>query len=160
MATSKKTAVLDAEKPEIDPGLTTVKLFDCEVRLSGDILHSQVRYGITNGEIRVIRAIHGEAGVVKITPAGEAEVNEKEELYRLAVKYSKDIDPRTGVKLVERVFGVPLDGFEEWNNEREMGQEAVRRARRAKEQEESARFARAREAAEARVRSDLAAERV
>lgn len=159
MGTPKKT-LLNSEAPVADSGLTTVQLFDCEVRLNGDILHTQMRYGITNGEIRLLRAIHGDSGVVKPIPAGEKEVNEQEELYRLAVKYSRDVDPRPGVKLVERVFGVLLDGFEAWNAEREMGQEELRRSRRAKEAEEAARFSRARDAAEAKVRADLAAEKV
>jgi hypothetical protein len=160
MGTPKKATLLNDDKPPVESGLATVKLYDCEVRLGGDILHTQERTGITNGEIRVIRAIHGETGAVRVREVGEKEVNEKEELFKLAVKYSKDVDPRPGVRLVERVFGVTLDGFDEWNALRDMSQDAVRRQHRQQAQEEAARFTRARDAAEAKVSADLAAEKV
>jgi hypothetical protein len=157
---TKKAALLNDHTPVVDAGFTTVQLYDCEIRLGGDIMHTQERCGITNGEIRVIRAIHGESGVVNVREVGTKDVNEIEELYGLAVKYSKDIDPRPGVKLVEGVFGVKLDGFTEWNEAREVGQENARQEMQLKSQAESARFSRARDAAEAKVRSDLAAEKV
>jgi hypothetical protein len=160
MATGKKATILNDDKAPVEPGLTTVQLYDCEIRLGGDIMHTQERKGITNGEIRLIRAIHGESGVVKVVEAGTKDVSEKDELFALAVKYSKDIDPRPGVKLVEKVFGVELVGFDEWNAERGLSQDAVRREHRAKSQEEATRLSRARDAAEAKVRSEIADEKV
>lgn len=157
MAT-KKPALLDREEIKPDAGMTKVKLYDCEVRLHGDIMHTLWKFGITNGEIRVLRDIHGNNSVVNITESGEKEVNEMEELYALAVKYSKDIDPRPGIARVERLFGVRLQGFDAWNELRYEQQEERRREAQQKAQAKAARYMQARLAAEARVQAEMAAE--
>lgn len=141
---------------------TKVPVFDCEVRHGGDIGHSQPKLGVTEREIRVLRAIHGEDGVVQVKEAGEKEVDQREEVFELAVRYSKNNQQRYkhGRRLVQQVLGVPTDGMDKWLQEREQLAELERQERRERQQRESAMFNAARAAAEADVRARLAHEKV
>lgn len=142
-----------------DDGKKEVKVFNCEVRLNGDLLHTIQKNGITDREIRVIRAIHGNGGVAKVEPAGTARINEQEELYELAIKYSKNINPAHGVNRIEKIFGVQLNGFTEWNMAREDEQERIRDELHQKQNAEAARLSAARERAEAAERLRMTEER-
>ena len=138
---------------------TTVKIFDIEVRHGGDINHSLIKNGVTEREIRVLRAIHGDDGVVNVKETGEKAIDQREEAFELALRYSKTSNPKHGRKLVESVLSVQLEGFDKWLADREALAEMEREERFQKSQAESARLSRAREAAEAQVRADLARER-
>jgi hypothetical protein len=133
-----------------------VKMFDCEVRHGGDILHSMVKRNVTDREMRVLKAIHGDDAVVNVKEVGAKDVDQREEAFELAVRYSKTSNPRHGKTLVQKVLGVSLDGFERWLADREELAEMERRERREKAQRESAEFAAARDAAEAEVRAKRA----
>lgn len=137
-----------------------VKIYNCEVRHGGNIMHSLTKDGITNREIRVLRAIHGPDGVVNVKEAGERDVNQTEEAFELALKYARDSQrPQYGAKLVERVLNVNMEGFDAWLTERRQLDEMMREERLQKEAREAARMTAAREAAEAKVRSEMADER-
>lgn len=133
------------------------KLYDCEVRLGGDVTHTIPRKGITDREIRVLRALHGNDGVANVVEAGEGMVDQKEELFDLAVKYSKTMNPMHGRGLIERVFNTSLDGFDRFLADREELRELERQEDQQRRQKEAAMFDAARVAAEARVRADIAA---
>lgn len=139
----------------------TVKVYNCEVRHGGNILHSMPRERITNREIRVLRAIHGADGVVHVKEVGEVEIDQTNEAYELALKYARDSQsPELGARLVERVLNVPMEGFDKWLTERRELEEMEREERLLQQQREAARFTAAREAAEAKVRAEMAQERV
>lgn len=137
-----------------------VKVYTCEVRHGGNIMHSQPKDGVTNREIRVLRAIHGDDGVVNVKETGEREVDQTEEAYELALKYAKSSQrPKQGARLIERVLNVNMDGFDKWLTERRQFEDMLREERLQESQREAARFSAAREAAEAKVRADMAQER-
>lgn len=155
---AKKATLLDKEEIRPSTELVTVQLFNCELRLGGDQMHTVPKFGVTKAEIRVMRDIHGEASVVKVEEAGQKEVNEMEELYALAAKYSTVLDRSGGIRRVERLFGVTLDGFNEWSDRQFDLQEERRRESQAQAQAKTVRFRQARDLADARVREQLASE--
>ena len=63
-----------------------VKVFNCEVRHGGDVMHSLYKEGVSMREIRVLKAIHGTDSVVNVKDAGEKEIDEAEESYELALR--------------------------------------------------------------------------
>lgn len=140
--------------------LEKVKVYDCEVRHGGNLLHSIPRQAATQREIKLLRHIHGDDAVVGVKEVGESAINTEEELYELAVRYSKTSNPAHGRRLVENVFHVELTRFPQFLADRDALAEMDRQERRFKAQAEAVRFSSAREAAEARVRADMAAEKV
>jgi hypothetical protein len=79
-----------------------MRLFDCQVRLAGDLNHVVPRYAVTEQEILMLRNLHGNDAVVRIKQVGDAkDRTEAEELQRLALLYSQD--------RVEKLFMVKLD---------------------------------------------------
>jgi len=131
------------------------KTFKAEIRLGGNILNSIPREGMTEREIRLLRHIHGEDGVVNVVEDGEVLLDPQVELYELAVKYSKSMDPRPGVLLVEKVLHVSMEGFQKWNAEREQLAEMEREESFQRRQAEIAEHNRIRDAAEATARAQL-----
>jgi hypothetical protein len=83
-----------------------MKLFNCQVRLAGNMLHSVPRYGISEREIRMLRSMHGDDAVVEVKEVGESDRSERDILNELAARY--------GRTRVEGLFGVSLDNFQEW----------------------------------------------
>jgi hypothetical protein len=83
-----------------------MKLFNCNVRLGGNLLHSIPKLGITEKEMYLLRAIHGDDSIENIKQVGESDMEERPHLMSLARVYGKPI--------VEKTFTVILDGFEEW----------------------------------------------
>lgn len=78
-----------------------MKLYDCAVRLAGNINHVVPKHGVTEYEIIALRHIHGNDAVVSIRSNGEADRNKKDDLIRLAGTYGKET--------IERLFKIPLD---------------------------------------------------
>jgi hypothetical protein len=48
-----------------------MKLFNCKVRLNGEVKDEVARNGVTNAEIKILRSIHGDDAVVDIVATGE-----------------------------------------------------------------------------------------
>lgn len=139
-------------------GMVEVPTYKIEVRLGGDIIHTIWKEGVTQKEITLLRAIHGQGGVAHIEETGKKLVNEREELYELACTYSKTLDPSWGIKLVQSVFNTNLDGFSDWRIAREDAVEQERYERQQKANQEAARLSRARDAAEATERARMLTE--
>jgi hypothetical protein len=130
--------------------MAKVELFDAMLRHGGNKDHEIPKLGITAREITLLKAMHGEDAVldrdikphkIKGEPATR-DVDVKMEMFELAKKYANTADPMSGKKLVERVFGTSLVGFDKWIDEqREMEQMEHEEAMRRR-QEESAEFRR------------------
>lgn len=75
-----------------------MKLFTCKVRIMGEVKDEVRRYGVTNAEIKILRSIHGDDGVVDVEPEGEIDRSEAEERQRLEMFY--------GEPAVARLFGI------------------------------------------------------
>lgn len=115
-----------------------MELFDCTLRLGGNIFHTLVRNGVTDREIRLLRAMHGNDAVVDLKKVGDREIVEREELFSLVRKYSTSADTLTntdgarltGRRLVERVFSVSLHDYDGWL-EQQVELETMEREERA-----------------------------
>jgi hypothetical protein len=86
-----------------------MKLFNCNVRLGGNLLHSVPKIGITEKELYLLRAIHGDDSIDNPRPAGEADIDERDHLFELARAY--------GRPLVEKTFQTVLTNFDQWLQE-------------------------------------------
>jgi len=86
-----------------------MKLYDCKVRLHGDVRDEVRKRNVTMGEIRMLQQIHGEDAVSEVTPLKTDALSlhpdrkddlrtEAEERDRLAAAY--------GEKAVAQLFGV------------------------------------------------------
>lgn len=79
-----------------------MKLYNCSVRLAGNINHTVPKASISESEILVLRHIHGNDSVVAIKSSkDESDASKKQELVRLAAIYGKDV--------IEGLFKIPLD---------------------------------------------------
>jgi hypothetical protein len=92
-----------------------MKLFNCNVRLGGNLLHSVPKIGITEKELYLLRAIHGDDSIDNPRPAGEADIDERDHLFELARAY--------GRPLVEKTFQTVLTNFDEEDAREERAQE-------------------------------------
>lgn len=79
-----------------------MKLYNCQVRLSGNINHTVPRFACTEHEILVLRNLHGNDAIVNIKQVGDdTERSESSEYRRLATAYGQD--------KIENLFMVKLD---------------------------------------------------
>jgi hypothetical protein len=79
-----------------------MKLYDCQVRLSGNINHSVPKFKCSDLEILMLRHLHGNDSVVHIRSAGSDDKrSEMDEYKHLAGIY--------GQEKVEALFMVKLD---------------------------------------------------
>lgn len=77
-----------------------MKLYDCKVRVMGDVRDEVRKYGVTQAEITVLRRIHGDDAVSEITAAGNTDRSEHDERDRLNGSY--------GARTIDKIFGVPV----------------------------------------------------
>lgn len=106
------------------PKKPRVELFDCTLRHGGNKEHEIQKIAVTGRELLLMRSMHGEEAIPEssIKPhrdskTGEPatrEISAQHELFELARKYGNTANPISGKKLVEKVFGQPLVGFEQW----------------------------------------------
>lgn len=99
-----------------------MKLYNCEVRLGGSLLQTVPRQRVSEKELDLLRRIHGADALANVTPVGEVEIVERDELLRLARAYNK--------QKVEECFQVRLDEFDAWLMETIENEEAMREDRR------------------------------
>ncbi len=104
--------------------MSTVKYYNCQVRLGGSLLHTVPKKRITGEEVRLLKHLHGDDSIVELKEVGAATDETREEvLNALADSYSSEPDKRDGRKLVEKVFGVTLDDFDSWLMTKEIAEE-------------------------------------
>lgn len=94
-----------------------LRLFDCIVlhgHATGFNGHQIPKKGVTEKELILLRHLHGQDNVTGIKEAGKRDVDEQEEMYRLAREYGSAADPMRGAKRVEEVFGYSMHGYGDW----------------------------------------------
>ena len=103
-----------------------VKVYNCQVRLGGNILHSVPKIRISGEEIRLLKSLHGDDAIHEVREIGTLDGwSRTQELNDLADRYSSDPDRIDGRKLIEKVFGITLDSFDDWLMNKEIA-ESVR----------------------------------
>jgi hypothetical protein len=112
--------------------MSTVKYYNCQVRLGGWLLHTVPKSRISGEEVRILKHLHGDDSIVELREVGVATAETREEvLNALADTYSSDPEKHDGRKLVEKVFGVTLSDFDSWLMEREIAEETRQDEQRA-----------------------------
>lgn len=102
---------------------TAVKVYNCIVRLGGNLLHTVPKVRISGEEIRLLKAIHGDDSIAEVKELGTLDGwTRDEELLDLADRYSTDVEKREGRKLVEKVFGISLNDFDDWLMQKEIAE--------------------------------------
>jgi hypothetical protein len=124
-----------------------MKLFNCNVRLGGNILHSVPKLNITEKELYLLRSIHGDDSIENPKVVGETDIDEHTHLFDLARVYGRE--------RVEKVFHTVLTDFEAWLQNVMDTEEAEREERaKARKAEEEARKAEAAKQAEQSANSN------
>lgn len=112
--------------------MSTVKYYNCQVRLGGSLLHTVPKTRITGEEVRLLKHLHGDDSIVELKEVGVATDESRDEvLNALADSYSSEPDKRDGRKLVEKVFGISLNDFDSWLMNREIAEEERQEQQRA-----------------------------
>src|SRR3954471_7472729 len=65
-----------------------MKLYDCKLRLAGNVMHEVSKPGVTAAEIEIFRFVHGEDAAVDIKEVGDAKRSSAEERARLKAIYA------------------------------------------------------------------------
>lgn len=94
-----------------------MKHYNCRVRLGGSVLHEVPKQNVSEIEINLFRAIHGQDAVVGIRRHCETTISTEDELRRLGDIY-KD-------KVVEKALGVKILRFAPVIEEADEGPEEV-----------------------------------
>lgn len=96
-------------------------MYNCRVRLGGNVLHDVPRTEISEKEIHLLRDLHGADAVFDMRKVATIVRDEADELMELAKTYGR---PK-----VEACFKVKLDGFDTWmQRQREEADAAEARA--------------------------------
>jgi hypothetical protein len=78
-----------------------MKLYNCRVRLAGQVTMEVPKYAVTEKEVALLRAIHGNDAVLGFRIVGNDDKrSDLDEMQRLAAYY--------GATLVEKTFGMQL----------------------------------------------------
>lgn len=150
----------DADAPRAYLKDKLFKTYDITVRLGGDIMFTVFKEKVTVRTITLLQKIHGVAGVVDIKEAGEVWLNETEHFYELALEYSKTMNPKHGLKLVEQTFGVNLVGFTNWYNNRMLEIDSSREITTQRKNREAAAINAGRDASDHKIHQKLSEEKV
>jgi hypothetical protein len=67
-----------------------MKLYDCQVRLAGDLNCEVPKQGVTAPEVLVLRSLHGDDAVVDLVASGDRKVKQTDERMRLGEIYGHD----------------------------------------------------------------------
>lgn len=76
-----------------------MKLYDCKVRLAGNVINEVRKEKVSAAEVIIMRAIHGDDAVIEIAEVGEDKRSDAEERDRLAAAlYDGEV--------IAKVFGI------------------------------------------------------
>jgi hypothetical protein len=101
--------------------IARLKFYNCHVRHAGNMLHTIPRQSVSAKELVLLRAIHGDDALDRVSPVREAKVDLDEHHMQLARTY--------GRARVEQALGVSLANFDFWLQgkiEDELGQRESR----------------------------------
>lgn len=88
-----------------------MKLYNCMVQVGGDVGgHEVPKKNITEKELRLLKHIHGNDAIKALAPAGDIEREDMDEYRRLATIYRPS--------KVAKFFGIDLENFDDWLNEK------------------------------------------
>ena len=87
----------------------TMEIYNCTVRLAGNIMQTVPRVNVTQREVNLLRAIHGADAIVDLKSVDIIELT-RPELEELHMKLAREY----GRAKVEKAFGIILDHFDEW----------------------------------------------
>jgi hypothetical protein len=77
-----------------------MKFFNCRVRIGGGVEHDVPKIDVSELEINLLRAIHGDNAVIAIKLKGEKDISQEDELRRLGETYEDSVvDKLLGVKI-------------------------------------------------------------
>ena len=104
-----------------------MKLYNCRVQVGGDVGgHEVPKKNITEKELRLLKHMHGNDAIKALEPAGDIVREDMDEYRRLATIYRP--------ARVAKFFGVDLENFNDWLNERvAAGEEENRHAETMRE---------------------------
>lgn len=86
--------------------IVRMKFYNCHVRHAGNMLHTIPRNRVSQKELVMLRAIHGDDALDRVAVIGEAKIDMDEHLMQLARTYGRG--------RVEKVLNVSLDHFDFW----------------------------------------------
>jgi hypothetical protein len=101
--------------------MARLKFYNCHVRHAGNMLHTIPRNDVSAKELVLLRSIHGDDALDRVSPAGEKRVDMDEHYLELARTY--------GRQKVEQVLGVSLANFDFWLQDRLEDEQAQRESR-------------------------------
>lgn len=87
-----------------------MKLYDCKVRLHGDVRDEVRKSNVTSAEIRVLQQVHGEDAVSEIIPTGglaHSQIPERTNELCDDVEERDRLSRLYGEKVVAVLFGAP-----------------------------------------------------
>ena len=102
----------------------------CEVRLSGDLLNTVEKYGVSPAEVLILRHIHGDDAVIKMRPNGNdrgRSFDEKADLADRYPRYYAAVFPGANPQLPEAFKDIGVDLLAD-----DVIEEAPKRGRKAK----------------------------
>ena len=76
-----------------------MKLYDCKVRLGGNVINEVRKEKVTAPEVILLRAVHGDDAVIEIVEVGEDKRSDAEERDRLAAALYDG-------ELMGKIFGI------------------------------------------------------
>lgn len=108
---------------------STLKFYDCVLTIGGSepVLQQVVKQNVSERELRVMRYLHGPESISKMEPTKvddhERSIDDTAHYFEMAEKFDNDH------QMIEKVFGVTLDGFYEWFEEKQYQADAERQER-------------------------------
>lgn len=118
MANAEPAKAVKQETQIPSPGpksnTTEIQLYRATLRHAGNIGIEIPVTGVSQREILLMRAIHGDDAVVKIEEDGKTIVDDRDEIFKLARKYPHPLGASASRMRVEKLLNISLHGYEEW----------------------------------------------
>lgn len=91
-----------------------MKLYDCKVRIMASVQDEVIKTGISQAEIVVLKAIHGDDAISGVSSAGVAKVKldptnpESDERPRNEAEEREHLEMVYGEGIIAKIFGAPV----------------------------------------------------
>ena len=119
----------------------TTTIYNASLTHGGNLLHKIPLVGLTAQELKLLRDIHDAGNIVDVKEVSSREIVLREELFRIVDKYASREDYEKVQRIrarAEKLFGVSLEGFDEWQQnliDESMQSMAVQQAKHRAESE-------------------------